>query len=205
MVVDDNSATRRMVRTALQRKGHSVIEAPDGKTARELMKREHPRVVIQDLMLPDADGFKLVGELRDLARGSDVSILAFSGFVSELDEARVSTVGFDDIIPKPIAPSRLVPLVEAHLPAHVPKTERFGEGRRLVVADDDPMQLKLAQFRLSRLGFEIEAVGDGKQALEAIRRNPPDVIVSDVMMPEVDGFALALALPVCGEAGGITL
>jgi len=81
MVVDDNSATRRMVRNALQRKGHNVIEAPDGKTARELM-REHPRVVIQDLMLPDVDGFKLVGELRQLSRGWDVSILAFSGFVS---------------------------------------------------------------------------------------------------------------------------
>jgi PAS domain S-box-containing protein len=194
MVVDDNSATRRMVRTALQRKGHSVIEAPDGKTARELMRREHPRVVIQDLMLPDADGFTLVGELRDIARGDDVSILAFSGFVSDLDEARVSTVGFDDIIPKPIAPSRLVPLVEAHLPSHIPRTERFGEGRRIVVADDDPMQLKLAQFRLTRLGFEIEAVGDGKQALAAIRRRRPDIVVSDVMMPEVDGFALAMTL-----------
>ena len=55
-------------------------------------------------------------QLRELA-GTDVSILAFSGFVSKLDEARVSTVGFDDIIPKPIAPSRLVPLIEAHLPA----------------------------------------------------------------------------------------
>jgi PAS domain S-box-containing protein len=145
-------------------------------------------------MLPDADGFALVGELRDLARGTEVSILAFSGFVSDLDEARVSTVGFDDIIPKPIAPSRLVPLVEAHLPAQVPKTERFGDGRRLVIADDDPMQLKLAQFRLTRLGFEIEAVGDGRAALEAIKRQPPDIIVSDVMMPEVDGFALAMSV-----------
>ena len=110
MVVDDNSATRRMVRNALVRHGHLVVEAPDGKTARLLMRSERPRVVLQDLMLPDADGFKLVGELRDLAE-TDVSILAFSGFVSKLDEARVSTVGFDDIIPKPIAPSRLVPLV----------------------------------------------------------------------------------------------
>ena len=194
MVVDDNSATRRMVRNALQRKGHDVVEAADGHTARLLMASERPRVVIQDLMLPDADGFTLVGELRAIARGTDVSILAFSGFVSELDEARVSTVGFDDIIPKPIAPSRLVPLVEAHLPANVPKMERFGDGRRLVIADDDPMQLKLAQFRLSRLGFEIEAVGDGRAALEAIRRNPPDVIVSDVMMPEIDGFALAMSV-----------
>ena len=108
MVVDDNSATRRMVKNALVRSGYEVLEAPDGKTARELMKRENPRVVLQDLMLPDTDGFSLVAELRDLA-SSDVSILAFSGFVSKLDEARVSVSGFDDIIPKPIAPSRLVP------------------------------------------------------------------------------------------------
>nr|MBA3503559.1 response regulator [Deltaproteobacteria bacterium] len=123
-----------------------------------------------------------------------VSILAFSGFVSQLDEARVSSVGFDDIIAKPIAPSRLVPLIEAHLPARVPAGGKFGIGRRVVLADDDPIQLKLATFRLSRLGFEIEAVGDGRAALEALRRNPPDVLVSDVMMPEIDGFALAMSV-----------
>jgi PAS domain S-box-containing protein len=194
MVVDDNSVTRRMVRNALQRNGHDVIEAADGATARELMRTEHPRVVLQDLMLPDADGFELVGELRDLAGGMDVSILAFSGFVSELDEARVSTVGFDDIIAKPIAPSRLVPIIEAHLPAPVPAGGKFGTGRRVVIADDDPIQLKLATFRLSRLGFDVEAVGDGRSALEAVKRHVPDALVSDVMMPELDGFGLAMAV-----------
>lgn len=193
MVVDDNSATRRMVRNALVRNGHEVIEAPDGKTARELMASEKPRVVLQDLMLPDADGFVLVGELRRIA-SSEVSILAFSGFVSKLDEARVSHVGFDDIIPKPIAPSRLVPLIESHLPLSVNTSEKFGRNRRLVIADDDPIQLKLAAFRLARLGFEVESVSDGASALAAIRRRPPDAVVSDVMMPELDGFGLAMAL-----------
>ncbi|HEV7555162.1 MAG TPA: response regulator, partial [Kofleriaceae bacterium] len=193
MVVDDNSATRRMVRNALQRNGHFVLEAPDGKTALELMAREHPRVVVQDLMLPDTDGFELVSQLRKLA-GSDVSILAFSGFVSKLDEARASTVGFDDIIPKPIAPSRLVPLVEAHLPVDPPSAELFGAGRRLVVADDDPMQLKLALFRFRRLGFAVEGVGDGKAALAAVQRERPAALVADVMMPEIDGFELAIAI-----------
>jgi PAS domain S-box-containing protein len=193
LVVDDNSATRRMVRMALQRHGHAVLEAPDGATARELMAKEQPRVVLQDLMLPDADGFTLVGELRELA-GADVSILAFSGFVSELDEARVSSVGFDDIIAKPIAPSRLVPLIEAHLPAPAPQADQFGAGRRIVIADDDPMQLKLASYRLSRIGFAVEACADGRAALEAVKRRSPDAIVSDVMMPELDGFGLAMAL-----------
>jgi PAS domain S-box-containing protein len=194
MVVDDNTATRRMVRNALQRRGHDVVEAADGKSARELMRSEQPVLVIQDLMLPDADGFTLVGELRNLARGTDVSILAFSGFVSELEEARVSTVGFDDIISKPIAPSRLVPIVEAHLPSRVASAEQFGAGRRLVLADDDPMQLKLASYRLTRLGFEVEAVADGAAVLEALRRKMADAIVSDVMMPELDGFGLAMAV-----------
>ncbi|MBX3157830.1 MAG: response regulator [Deltaproteobacteria bacterium] len=193
LVVDDNSATRRMVRMALQCHGHAVLEAPDGATARELMAREQPRVVLQDLMLPDADGFALVGELRGLA-GSDVSILAFSGFVSELDEARVSSVGFDDIIAKPIAPSRLVPIIEAHLPAPAPQADQFGAGRRIVIADDDPMQLKLASYRLSRIGFDVEACSDGRAALDAVRRRSPVAVVSDVMMPELDGFGLAMAL-----------
>jgi len=193
MVVDDNATTRRMVRTALVRHGYHVIEAPDGKTARELIVRHRPRVVLQDLMLPDADGFELVGELRRLATG-DVAILAFSGFVSKLDDARVSAVGFDDIIPKPIAPSRLVPLIEAHLPAPATANERFGAGRRLLVVDDDPLQLKLASFRLGRLGFEVETASDGAQALALVQRRPPDVVVSDVMMPELDGFGLAMAL-----------
>ncbi len=194
MVVEDNSATRRMVIKALQRNGHSVLEAPDGKTARALMRSDHPRVVLQDLMLPDADGFELVGELREIAGTMDVSILAFSGFVSELDDARVSSVGFDDIIAKPISPRRLVPIIESHLPSLLPKGRRIGAGRRVVIADDDPMQLKLATFRLSRLGFEIEAFGDGKAALEAARRQVPDVLISDVMMPELDGFGLAMAV-----------
>ena len=193
MVVDDNEATRRMVKTALTRHGYHVLEAPDGATARALMAREHPRLVLQDLMLPDADGFTLVGELRKLAN-NDVTILAFSGFVSKLDEARVSSVGFDDIIPKPIAPSRLVPLLEAHMPPPVPRGDRFGSGRRMIIADDDPLQLKLATFRLSRLGFDIETVGDGAGALAAARRKRPDIVVSDVMMPELDGFGLAMAM-----------
>ena len=193
MVVDDNSATRRMVRNALQRNGHFVLEAPDGKTALELMARERPSVVVQDLMLPDTDGFELVGQLRNLA-GPDVSILAFSGFVSKLDEARVSTVGFDDIIPKPIAPSRLVPLVEAHLPQDPPSAELFGAGRRLVIADDDPMQLKLAIFRFGRLGFAVEGAADGNAALAAVLRERPAALITDVMMPEIDGFQLAIAI-----------
>jgi DNA-binding response OmpR family regulator len=146
MVVYDNETTRRMVRDALVRAGYHVVEAADGATARKLMASERPRLVLQDIMLPDIDGFQLVTELRKIV--PDVSVLAFSGFVSKLDEARISAVGFDQLIPKPIAPSALIPIIEAHLPRPATGPERFGAGRRLVVADDDPLQHTLASFRL---------------------------------------------------------
>jgi PAS domain S-box-containing protein len=193
LLVEDNALTRKMVRFALEKRGYAVLEATDGKTALSLTESRHPDLILQDLVLPDVDGFDLVTRLRALPHGGKVSILAFSGLLSKFEEARIASVGFDDVIAKPIEPSRLIPIVEAHLlgPA---SAEPLGAGRRLVLADDDPIQLKLTRFRLERLGFVVDAASDGIEALEAALRTIPDGIVSDVLMPRLDGFGLALAV-----------
>src|SRR5204863_9548652 len=64
----------------------------------------------------------------------------------------------------------------------------------LIVVDDDPIQLKLTRFRLEKLGFTVDAAPDGQAALELARRAPPDGIVSDLLMPRLDGFGLAHAV-----------
>jgi two-component system, cell cycle sensor histidine kinase and response regulator CckA len=193
MVVEDNPLTRKMVRFALETRGHSVIEAADAASALSVLGGREVDLILQDLVLPDMDGFDLVTRLRALPNGGVASILAFSGLLSKVDEARIATLGFDDLVVKPIEPSRLVPLIEAHLLGPTNR-DRIGRGRRLVLADDDPLQLKLTLFRLERLGFRVEAVADGQEALEAAKREPPDGIVSDVLMPRLDGFGLALAV-----------
>ena len=113
MVVDDNSATRRMVRIALVRRprGHRGGRRAH---ARELMARSARGRAPG----PDAPRRRRLRARRPAARaaGTDVPILAFSGFVSKLDEARASSVGFDDIITKPIAP-RGSCRDRAHLPS----------------------------------------------------------------------------------------
>ena len=121
-------------------------------------------------MLPDADGFELVGELRDLAvaRRLDPRVLGLRV------EARRGA-GLDGRLRRhhPQA-DRAVAAGAAHRGAPAgagrERASKFGAGRRLVVADDDPMQLKLATFRLARLGFEVEAVADGASALDG---DPP--------------------------------
>lgn len=193
LVVEGNPTTRQVVTLALGRRGHHVLDAPDGVTALDLAKRYQPVVVLQDLVLPDVDGFALPAELRKHSRGT-MAVLALSGFISRNDEARISAVGFDDVIVKPIEPSRLIPIVEAHLPASSSSSEPFGAGRRLVVVDDDPIQLKLTRFRLEKLGFFVEMASDGREALEVLRGASVDGIISDILMPNLDGFGLALAV-----------
>jgi PAS domain S-box-containing protein len=194
LLVEDNPTTRKLVRFSLERAGYVVVEAADAKSALELLDARSPSLILLDLVLPDADGLDVASEMRARTKHRDVSILAFSGFISRQQESRMSAIGFDDIVTKPIEPSRLVQIVSAHLPLARAPGERFGAGRKLIIADDDPFQLKLTRFRLARLGFDVHTAQDGKRALELARTSRPDAIISDVMMPELDGFGLVLAL-----------
>ncbi|MDP1822220.1 MAG: response regulator [Archangium sp.] len=189
LVVDDNAATRKLVRFAFERLDFRVLEADAGAAALTRFGSEPVALVLQDLCLPDLDGFDLVRLLRALPGGAEVPILAFSGMLTAHDEARVSAAGFDDLISKPVEPSRLVQIVRGHLPDGRPTTP-FGAGRRLILADDDAVQRRLAAFLLEAAGFDVIVARDGEEALAQARRNPPAVVVSDVLMPRLDGFSL---------------
>jgi CheY-like chemotaxis protein len=113
LLVEDHGATREAVRQALLEAGFTVHVARDGARALELMKSERPQLVIQDLMLPDIDGFALARKLRSLADGEPLRMIACSGLVSDTEAQRIGELGFDDVIAKPILPARLVELVRA--------------------------------------------------------------------------------------------
>src|SRR5688572_20280947 len=194
LLVEDNPIMCRFVCSALDAEDMLVTEAHTGAQALGLWSVSASDIVLQDTMLPDIDGFDLVGRLRQLPGGADVPILALSGLLSESEEARISAVGFSDVITKPLEASRLRQVVRAHLPRTESARGRFGAGRRVLIVDDDATQAKLIAFRLSRLGFETQSAGDGMEALRVARTTPPDAIVSDIMMPALDGFGLCAAI-----------
>ncbi len=193
LLIEDNPLTRRVVRAALAKEDCELLEAPDGKSALSTLARTSPDLVLLDLALPDVDAFALLTELRAHPNAAEVPILALTGLVSKADEARLASAAFDGAIQKPIEATALAHLVRGLAPAREAQRRPFGGGRSLLVVDDDPVQLRLAKFRLSKLGFRVSSAGDGVEALEMARRKPPDVIVTDVLMPRLDGFGLCLA------------
>ncbi|OFX19357.1 MAG: hypothetical protein A2V77_19180 [Anaeromyxobacter sp. RBG_16_69_14] len=193
LVIEDNSTIRKLFRITLAAEGYAVLEAGDGRAAIELFGRCQPALVVQDLLLPDIDGLELVRRLRTLPRGDEVPILACSGMLSKLDEARLLSGGFNDFLLKPVELSRLVQAVQAHVPIESPsQTEK--RGRRVLVVDDEPVRRKQVATRLALNGFEVESAVDGLEALATARLSPPDAIASDVILPNLDGFGLCLAV-----------
>ena len=194
LLVEDNPITRKLVRAALHHESIDLLEAGDGASAIDAARGRRPDLILQDLVLPDTDGFDLVRRLREIPAVHDVPILAFSGLLSHLDEKRVADSGFTDFVVKPIDPAQLVRIIRAHLPANEPVQPTFAGHRRIILADDDDVQRKLSVFRLARLGYHVVDVADGQAALEAARGSRPDAVVTDAMMPGLDGFGLCAAL-----------
>ncbi|HEV7556838.1 MAG TPA: response regulator, partial [Kofleriaceae bacterium] len=189
LVVEDNPITRKVVRLALGHEGFVVTEATCADEALTSVATAAPDLVLQDLLLADIDGIDLVRQLRALPHMAAVPIIAFSGFLSRLD-GRVTACGFTDVLAKPTEPSRLVEVVRKHLPHAAKRDLETPRGRRVLIVDDDPLQLKATSLRLKRLGFEVVTAVDGLTALQVLRSSAIDVVLSDVLMPRIDGFQL---------------
>lgn len=194
LIVEDNPIALKMLRMVLESAGYQVTAAGDGRTALDAMRKQPPDLVLQDLLLPDMDGFDLARQLRQLPGGNDVPILAVSGMHAKVAEAEGDCSGFDGCLLKPIEPARLLKAVQEFLPEPEPAAEPGGRGQRVLIADDDPLQRKLLSIRLQQKGFSVTQAVDGQEAFQDARDKPPDAIVCDILMPGLDGFELCHAV-----------
>lgn len=193
LVVEDNLTTRKMFRVTLASVGYEVVEAGDAETALEIASRRRPDLIVQDFALPDMNGLDLLHAFRKQLGGASIPIFCVSGFLSKLNEAHADDEGFTLVLVKPVDPAHLIQLVREHLAASA-HAEKPASGQRILLVDDDPLQLKLTHVWLVNSGFDVLTATDGTSALEEARRHRPAAIVSDVLMPGLDGFALCLAI-----------
>ena len=199
LIVEDNPPLRRMLGVTLRSAGYQVVDAGSGRDAIAIARREPPALALQDLMLPDMEAPELLRELRALPGNADLPVLALSGSQEKLDTlGNVATLldphdRFTELLLKPVEPNRLLQIVERHAPNRRPD-ERLGTGRQVLLVDDDPVQRKITRIHFERAGFGVIDAAGGLEALEALRTCVPDVIVSDVLMPRLDGFELTHAI-----------
>ena len=194
LLVEDNPITRKMMRFALEAEGYDVVDAADGRAALEMSATRRPDLLVLDYALPDMDGLQLLEEVRRKAAVPELPAIVVTGMVSRLEELRARGGAYTQFLAKPVAPSRLVEIVGSHLAAPerpVPpgSPPPAPSGRRILVIDDEPLNRKLVSFRLKQAGYEVETASGGPEGLELARRRPPDAILTDILMPSMDGFS----------------
>jgi CheY-like chemotaxis protein len=188
LLIEDNPTTRKMFRVALQTEGYRVLEAANGKEALQVAQSEHPDLIFQDWILPDVTGSELAAALRALPGGHERPLVALSGFPNLVEQMKAAPVSFDAALIKPVDLATLFDAVHRFLPSVTAAEATVGLQRHALVVDDDALQLKLSVLRLTQVGFRVTPAANAQAALRIARADRPDVILSDVLMPGLDGF-----------------
>jgi two-component system, OmpR family, KDP operon response regulator KdpE len=159
LVVDDEPAIRRFLRTSLGAQGYQVDEAGDGQAALELLRRAPPDVLVLDLGLPDLDGFELLRRLR--AGGSALPVIVLSSRADEKGKVEALDLGADDYVTKPFGIDELLARIRAALRHRLQQQGEkpvFRSGdlsvdlvRRIVTVRGEEIKLSPREYDLLRL------------------------------------------------------
>jgi len=176
LVVDDEDNIRRFLSHELNKKGYLVFEAASGKEALELARKYHPDLITLDIQMPDLNGFDVTSVLKNDNQTKDIPILIVS--VIE-DKDKAFRLGVNDYVTKPFNCDELVSKVN-HLITN--------NSKNILVVDDDKSLVRSVKYHLQRKGYSISVAHDGEQALKRVVHRHPDLILLDIMMPNVDGY-----------------
>ncbi|MEE8302741.1 MAG: response regulator, partial [Candidatus Tectomicrobia bacterium] len=161
--------------------GYRIVGVKSGKEGLQKARELKPFAIILDILMPQKDGWQVLHELKTDVTTRDIPIMVLT-IVDQKDLGY--RLGAFDYLLKPFDR-------EAILAALARISPRQG---RLLVVDDDPHVVDLVRQLLEGESYEIEAAMDGQEALEAMTRQQPDVILLDLLMPRLDGFGVLEAL-----------
>ena len=186
LVVDDQRSVRNFVSSLLKGEDITIQEAQNGQEALAILESRGPvDLILSDVDMPVMDGLKLCEVLKASERFRSIPVLIVSSFDSESDAERGFQAGAYSYISKAEVQTKLLPLVHG-----LRKKYDFRKRQTVMVVDDSPTLRLMLGTALSCAGFQTIMVENGKLACEKLCQMRPDLILSDIVMPEMDGYAL---------------
>lgn len=209
LIIEDNQANMELMVYLLQAYGHQPLQSSDGEHGLSMARGEAPDLIVCDVHLPKTDGYGVVRMLKEDPALQNIPVIAITALAMVGDREKLLAAGFDAYISKPIEPEHLVEQVERHLPAEkrsrgmpqVSGDEREASAAvvelrnaKILVVDDTAVNSELIRSTLAPFGYRLSIAGNVQDALVWARKETFDLILSDLHMPDEDGFAFLAAV-----------
>jgi len=183
LVIDDDPMVCEMMQRFLDADGFHVVSAHSGAEGLALARELKPCAITLDVMMPSMDGWAVLNTLKHDPELAHIPVI----MMTIVDDKNMGyALGAADYLVKPLERERLKTILERHL-------HNCTEKRVLVVEDDGPTR-DITQRMLEKEGWFVTAAENGRAGLEQVASNPPELILLDLMMPEMDGFQFVAEL-----------
>jgi response regulator RpfG family c-di-GMP phosphodiesterase len=185
LFVDAGKTLLHVVRAALSPAGFQVVAARDGEQALALCRKRAFEMVLTSVLLPGLSGLELCRRLKEENPGHYLPVVILSSSDNPLDMETAFNFGADDYLLKSFTPEMLACKVSEHL--DVVERKRHN---KILVADDAKLIRELLRHSFIKSGHCVLTAENGRQAFELAMAERPDVVVTDIEMPEMDGYTL---------------
>jgi len=203
LVIDDNATNRWLMEEIFRYFSIPCEIAAGGREALSILKRiqknkEPLDLIITDHHMPEMDGMQLVQEMRKQAKGhAQTVILMLSSIEKSMFQRQGEKLGIHSFLSKPVKLYELYAMLSAMFTTGkqqpekvntIPVIEKLTDAATIMVVEDEPINMMLITEVLGKMGFSVIKATNGKQALEILQHQDPQLIFMDVNMPEMDGF-----------------
>jgi signal transduction histidine kinase/CheY-like chemotaxis protein len=175
LAIEDDLDVIKLYDRYLNKEGYRVIANPDPTTALQKAKEVKPFAILLDIMMPKKSGWEVIKELKEDCETKDIPII----ISSIIDDKKYGfELGATDYLVKPIQEKELLDSLN----------RLASSAKRICIIEDNPLDVRLIIRILSQEKYIFTIAENGRKGLEAIRDKRPDLIILDMMLPEMDGF-----------------
>jgi PAS domain S-box-containing protein len=208
LVIDDNATNRMILIRMLEGFGCRPVAISSGTLAVSVLcdaviAHDPFKIVLLDMQMPEMDGYDTLQTIKSEVLIQDIDVVILTSMGQRGDAHRLQNMGCTGYLLKPIKQLQLSDTIavvlgqsqQELLPDHKPQfitrhliSERRKRDMRILLAEDNEINCKLAVTLLNRKGYSVDAVENGQQAVDALKRRKYNVVLMDVQMPELDGL-----------------
>ena len=197
LIIEDNELNMKLVRSLLQLGKYRVFEADNAEKGLQLMRANRPDLVLMDIQLPGMNGLKATQIIKKDNDLKHTPVVALTSYAMQGDEKKAVSAGCAGYITKPIDTRSFLDQIQKFIKHDAQETKAPNSDRpasqnstcaKVLIVDDEPKNIKLLSAQMPPSEFNIISAHGGIEAMQKINDQHPDLILLDIMMPDMDGY-----------------